>query len=586
MKKYLVTILGLFVITLTITSCQMMNVAGPQNNSFIINGEIIYVADEPTTEHELRVTVTSNATDESEEIPPMEITSGEFKNRKIRLRGTVDQAVPVTLSVVKDEEVIGSTNFLLLPNSKNKFEVLDNVSTQEVFLKGSDHRSTDPERRFTFSGDLKQFIDYDPELTHVSVYGRSYELDGSPTKYTKFGPVLLENGKFSIEGDLDKPTLFSLWIEEFGSYSMIISLDGIFEPGMNYGVEQVGSTDSFVISADHEGLHTRLVTSWMNDPEYMKLREQQSLAYAEWEKSFETSEEVDPEVVSDTEDTEEVNTESPDLTFASTNPPAAECQHVDLTTIAADTGTGFTMPAGYERVQEFREQLTDKRIESLLPIMQNSDDLDLAWMAFQLNPFGYDRDEEKLAALEELATIFSEEFVEQHITPKIEEVVQRISVIHNDKTVVPGQLAPAFTLDNLEGEAVSLHNVLQENELVLVDFWASWCGPCIASFPALKEMYSTYQNEGFEIITVSIDSTLEDWQAGFEENELPWIDVIDAADDGELKGWQAPMATAYGVNYVPKGFLIDSEGCIVQRDLHTEELENVLAARWDEESAE
>ncbi len=244
------------------------------------------------------------------------------------------------------------------------------------------------------------------------------------------------------------------------------------------------------------------------------------------------------------------------------------------------------MPAGYEPVEEFQEQLTDKRIESLLPIMQNSDDLDLAWMAFQLNPFGYDRDEEKLAALKGLATRFSEEFVEQHITPKIEQVAQRISVIKNDKTVVPGQLAPAFTLDNLEGDAVSLHNVLQENELVLVDFWASWCGPCIASFPALKEMYSTYQNEGFEIITVSIDSTLEDWQAGFEENELPWIDVIDAADDGELKGWQAPMATAYGVNYVPKGFLIDSEGCIVQRDLHTEELESVLAARWDEESAE
>ncbi|MCY3626623.1 MAG: TlpA disulfide reductase family protein [Gammaproteobacteria bacterium] len=586
MKKALVTILGLFVITLTITSCQMMNVAGPQNNSFIINGEIIYVADEPTTEHELRVTVTSNATDESEEIPPMEITSGEFKNRKIRLRGTVDHAIPVSLNVLKDEEVISSTDFLLLPNSKNKFQVLDNVSTQEVYLKGSDHRSTDPERRFTFSGDLKQFNDYDPELTHVSVYGRSYGLDGSPTKYTKFGPVLLENGKFSIEGDLDKPTLFSLWIEEFGSYSMIISLDGIFEPGMKYGVEQVGSTDSFVISADHEGLHTRLVTSWMNDPEYMKLMEQRDLAYAEFEKSFETSDETDPEVASDMEDTEELTAETPDLTFASTNPPSAECQHVDLTTIPADTGTGFTMPAGYERVEEFREQMTDKRIGLLLPIMQNSDDLDLAWMAFQLNPFGYDRDEEKLAALEELATMFSEEFGEQHIAPQIEEVVQRISVIHNDKTVVPGQLAPAFTLDNLEGETVSLHNVLQENELVLVDFWASWCGPCIASFPALKEMYSTYQNEGFEIITVSIDSTLEDWQAGFEKNELPWIDVIDAADDGELKGWQAPMATAYGVNYIPKGFLIDSEGCIVQRDLHTEELENVLAARWDEESAE
>ena len=585
MKKVLITVLGLFAITLTISGCQMFSDSGPQKDKFIITGEIIYVADEPTTKPEFRVTVTFDEIDEATEISTTEIASGEFKNRKIRLRGSIEHSVPVALSVWKDEKVIGSTKFLLQPNSRNKFKVLDNVESQEVYLKGSDHRSTNPERKFTFSGDLKQFGDYHPELTMVRVYGRTYELDGS-TQYTSYGPVLVENGKFSIEGDLDKPTLFSMWIEEFNSYSMITLIQGIFEPGFNYSTEQVENTEAIVISADREGLHTQLVTSWVNDPEFLQILEQQRLAYAEIEESLKTIDETNQESEVGMADSEEEIEETPTLTFATNNPPAAECQHVDLSSVAVDTGSTSGYPEGYEQIEELHQQITDKRIESLLPTMQNTDDLILAWMAFQLDPFGYDRDEEKLAALKELEPRFSEEFVELHIKPQIEDVVQRISVLQNKDTVVPGQLAPPFTLDNLEGEAVSLHNVLKENELVLVDFWASWCGPCVDSFPALKEMYSKYQNEGFEIITVSIDSTLEEWKTGFEENELPWIDVIDAANDGELKGWQAPMATAYGVNYIPKKFLIDNEGCIVQLDLPTAELEKVLATRWDEESAE
>ena len=585
MKKVLLTVLGLIAITLTVSGCQMFSDSGAQNNSFIISGEIVYVADEPTTEQEYRVTVASDGTDETEAISPMEITTGEFKNRKIKLRGTIDFALPVTVKVLKDEEVIGSFNFLLQPNSKTEFKFLDNVDSQEVYLKGSDHRSTDPERKFTFSGDLKQFRDYHPELTMVRVYGRTYELDGS-TQYTSYGPVLLDNGEFSIEGDLDKPTLFSMWIEEFNSYSMITSIQGIFEPGFNYSIEQVENTDAIVISADREGLHTRLVTSWVNDPEYLQILEQQRLAYAELEESFESTDEANEELEEGLADSDEEIEETPTVTFATINPPATECQHVDLSSVSADTGSTSRYPAGYERIEELHQQIADKRIELLLPTMQNTDDLILAWMAFQLDPFGYDRDEEKLKALKELEPRFSEEFAKLHIEPQIEEVVQRISVVQNEGTVVPGQLAPPFTLDNLEGEAVSLHSVLKENELVLVDFWASWCGPCIDSFPALKEMYSKYQDEGFEIVTVSIDSTLEDWKTGFEENALPWIDVMDVAEDVELKGWQAPMATAYGVNYIPKKFLVDSEGCIVQLDLPTTELEKVLATRWDEESAE
>ena len=588
MKKVLLTVLGLIAITLTISGCQMFSDSGSQKNTFILTGEIIYVDDEPTTEHEFRVTIASvevDTVDEAEEIPSMEITSGVFKNRKIRLRGSVDHPVPVTLSVWKEEELISSAKVLLQPNSKNKVEFLLTANSQDIYLKGTDHRSTNPERKFTLSGDLKEFGDYHPELTMVRVYGRTYELDGS-TEYKSYGPVLVDNGKFSFEGDLNKPTLFSIWIEELNSYSMITLIQGIFEPGFNYRMEQVENTGTIVISADREGLHTQLVTDWLDDPEYLEILKQQHLAYVEFAKSLETTDETDQESEIGVEDTEDEIAETPALTFATHNPPATECQHVDLSSVEVDTGGHSLFPPGYERVEEFRQQIKDRRIESLLPTIHNTDNLILAWMAFQLDPFGYDRDEQKLATLKELEPRFSEEFVELHIKPQIEEVVQRISVAQNEDTVVPGQLAPPFTLDNLEGEAVSLHNVLKENELVLVDFWASWCGPCIDSFPALKEMYSKYQNEGFEIVTISIDSTHEDWKIGFEENELPWIDVIDAADDGELKGWQAPMATAYGVNYIPKKFLIDTEGCILQLDLPTTELEKVLATRWEEESAE
>ena len=580
MKRALISIFGLFAFALTILGCQTFNESSPLDNSFVLTGKIIDFVGEPIKKNEFRITVTSEETGEAEEKSKMDIASGEFKNRNIRLLGSVDHPVPSTLNLWKDEQVISSTNVLIQPNSKIQFRVHLTEESQVVYLKGEVHRSTNPESKFTLSGDLIDVRDYHPELTMVRVYGTSYELDGS-TEYKSYGPVLVDNGRFSIEGDLDKPTLFSVWIEDLNQYSFITLIQGIFEPGFDYRTQSVENTEQFVITADREGLHTQLVTDWLNDPEYLKILKQQELAFADFEASAESFEPTDQLGEASVEDSEE----TPALTFATMNPPASECQHVDLASVAVDTGSTSLFPAGYERVEELSREMSDRRIEALLPTIHNTDDLILAWMAFQLDPFGFDRDDVKLATLKELEPRFSESFVELHITPQIEEVVQRISVTENDGAVVPGQLAPPFTLDNLEGEPVSLHSVLNENELVLVDFWASWCGPCIASFPALKEMYAKYQDEGFEIITVSIDSTLEDWEMGFEDNELPWIDVIDAADDGELKGWQAPMATAYGVNYIPKGFLIDNEGCIVQRDLITEQLEKILATRWDEESA-
>ena len=93
-------------------------------------------------------------------------------------------------------------------------------------------------------------------------------------------------------------------------------------------------------------------------------------------------------------------------------------------------------------------------------------------------------------------------------------------------------------------------------------------------------MYAAYHDRGFEIVGISIDSTPEDWKLGVEDNELPWINLGDVDEHGEMKGSEAPAATTFGVDFLPKGFLIDSEGCIVNKDFTVKDLKRELKSRW------
>ena len=145
----------------------------------------------------------------------------------------------------------------------------------------------------------------------------------------------------------------------------------------------------------------------------------------------------------------------------------------------------------------------------------------------------------------------------------------------NDKRLIRGQKASNFTLADLQGNNVSLFDVLEESDTVLVDFWTVTCGPCISSFPKLKKLRAKYKQQGFEVVSISIDLVREDWISGSEEYELPWINL------GELESFYGEVATKYGVRFIPKSYLIDKEGCLVQKDLTTELLEEVLASRYD-----
>ena len=124
-----------------------------------------------------------------------------------------------------------------------------------------------------------------------------------------------------------------------------------------------------------------------------------------------------------------------------------------------------------------------------------------------------------------------------------------------------------------EGQEVSLKSVVENpaNKYVLLDFWASWCGPCMGEVPHLKKTYEEFHKKGFEIFGVSFDSKAKDWTEAVEKNGMDWIHV------SALSGFDNQAAEDYAVRGIPSNFLIDSEGKIVAKDLRGDELYEKIA---------
>ncbi len=145
------------------------------------------------------------------------------------------------------------------------------------------------------------------------------------------------------------------------------------------------------------------------------------------------------------------------------------------------------------------------------------------------------------------------------------ELEERIHILTN---VEVGKPAQQFTQADVDGNPISLASY--KGKYALIEFWASWCGPCRAENPNLITQYELYKNKGFDIIGVSLDDNKEKWKTAIAKDGLPWTQVSD------LKGWNNIVGLLYGVRAVPASFLIDPNGNIVANDLRGESLNNRL----------
>lgn len=219
-----------------------------------------------------------------------------------------------------------------------------------------------------------------------------------------------------------------------------------------------------------------------------------------------------------------------------------------------------------EASQKNDEQLIEKLIEEYNTLSDNQDNYVSLFITKNSNSFvapfilskkllNYELNE-----IEDFANNFKANAIDNEYYDNVKKhiaLLQRVDI---------GQPYLDFTQETPEGDMLSLSELVGKSKLLLVDFWASWCGPCRAENPNVVEIYNDYHEKGFDILGVSLDMKKENWIKAIEDDGLIWHNISD------LKYWSNEAARAYAVSGIPSNVLLDQNGIIIAKNLRGNDL--------------
>ena len=228
---------------------------------------------------------------------------------------------------------------------------------------------------------------------------------------------------------------------------------------------------------------------------------------------------------------------------------------------------------GYEALKEetirLYQELMGARREALREIASAEGDPLASLFAIEMGGMG---GADALARLAQLEPGIGEFAPLQSLRSRLETGVR---MRETAQLVQPGTKASSFSHPGLDGKTYALDDALANNRYVLVEFWASWCGPCRVENPNMKKAYERYREQGFEIFAISLDDDREDWAEASEEDGIPWINT------GDLQAYAGPVPALFGVRAIPMNYLLDASGTIVAIGIRGEELDAKLAELFD-----